>query len=86
MKLTIDLGEDFEEAVKESILKSIDFAPTIKPYLTIDEASDLMGIGRSSFEEYYIKAGLPLVQISRRRVVDWDDLREFNNVLKGGSV
>lgn len=84
MKLTLDLGEDFEEMVKEAVMDTVNFAPTVKPYLTIEEASDLMGIGRSSFEEHYIKAGLPLVQIGRRRVVDWEDLKEFNNVLKGG--
>lgn len=81
--LSLTLNNDVEKLIKETIINHLKIEPQeIKKYMTKQEAANLMGISLGSFETHYIAAGLPVINIGKRKMVDYEDLVKFNEILK----
>lgn len=81
--LTVTFNDDFEKTIRKAVIDTLKVEPQeIKRYMTKQEAATLMGISLGSFETHYINAGLPLINIGNRKVVDFNDLVKFNEILK----
>ena len=61
----------------EDIAEKLDSLKAPNKYLTIDEASEEVRMGKTAFRKYVLESGLPVLRVGSKIIIERETLYDF---------
>lgn len=83
-----DIDDELIELEKKSIYNEVTVNPVSSPkkLLTLNEASEIIGIGRVKLRELTYQKGFPVLMVGSKKLIIMDEITEWLKNHKGETI